>query len=123
MAERSVDVENIELRVDDRHEEGVNIDIEQSTDQVPVLEIGAGAALGNGYVPSGQISSGSEGQAVVESLEASEEYSPFCDDKRDPTKQYDEWIFVDVNKSTHELKENLLVMSSVYGQQECCVIL
>ena len=42
----------------------------------------------------------------------------------DLNKVCEEWIIVDVNKSTHEVKENLLLLSSVYGNDQiCCTVM
>lgn len=140
MAEK-FDVENIELKVDDENDEAVNVDIQQRTEEVLLED----DTTRNGVVPSaptGDRASPSAGeanedvvvisdehmehlaQAKLKELECSGEFSDLSEEHNaEGNKRYAEWVFVDVNKSTYEIRENLLVLSSVYGEQECCVIL
>ena len=109
-------IESIELNVDDNPDEDhVDIDITQVTEETQVT------------VDSDEELSKDEMVIITEqdledmtdsSKERSTEMSANVD------KVYEEWIYVDVNKSTFEVKENLVLLSSVYGNGlPCCSVM
>lgn len=115
-------IENIELKVDDNPvEDRVDIDIKQVTEETTPLKLESdsdefefGFGRDEAVVITEQDIEGMSESSKEQSTEVSANLS----------KVYEEWIFVDVNKSTHEVKENLLILSSVYGNdQVCCTVM
>lgn len=111
-------IESIELKVDDNpNEDHIDIAIEQVTEETQLInksdddeDLGRDEMV---VITDKDLAGMSES-----SKERSTEVSA------DINKVYEEWIFVDVNKSTFEVKENLLLLSSVYGNgQLCCSIM
>ena len=119
MADSGVDtqtIESIELNVEDNpNEDHIDIDITQVTEETQVVN-GSDEELSRDemVVITEQDLDGMSDSSKERSTEV----------PVDINKVYDEWIFVDVNKSTFEVKENLLLLSSVYGNgQPCCSIM
>jgi len=109
-------IESIELKVDDDpNEDHIDIKIEQVTEETEVVS-GSDEELARDemVVITDQDLIGMSDSSKERSTEVS----------TDINKVYEEWIYVDVNKSTFEVKENLLLLSSVYGNgQLCCSIM
>ena len=111
-------IESIELKVDDNpNEDHIDIGIEQLqvTEETGVIG-GNDEDLDRDeiVVVTDQDFAGMSESSKERSTEVS----------ADNVKTYEEWIFVDVNNSTFEIKENLLLLSSVYGNdQACCSIM
>ena len=109
-------IESIELNVDDNpNEDHIDIDITQVTEETHVVR-GSDEELSRDemVVITEQDLDGMSESSKERSTEMS----------ADINKVYEEWIFVDVNKSTFEVKENLLLLSSVYRNgQLCCSIM
>lgn len=115
-------IESIELKVDDNPvEDRIDIDIKQVTEETTPIkfesesdELEFGFGRDEAVVITEQDIEGMSESSKEQSTEVSV----------DLNKAYEEWIFVDVNKSTHEVKENLLILSSVYGNdQVCCTVM
>lgn len=120
MANSSVEtqtIESIEIKVDDDpNEDHVDIDIKQLTEETTQVINSSDDDVGRDemVVITAQDLAGMEDSSRERSTELSAERN----------KVYEEWIYVDVNKSTFEVKENLLLLSSVYGNgQLCCSIM
>lgn len=115
-------IESIELKVDDNPgEDHIDIDIKQVTEETTPIksdDVRDDEELGFGRDEVVVISE----QDLADMSESSKERS--IEVSVDLNKVYEEWIFVDVNKSTHEVKENLLLLSTVYGNdQVCCSVM
>lgn len=115
-------IEHIELKVDDNPvEDRIDIDIRQVTEETTPLKLESDSdelEFGFGRDEAVVITE----QDIEGMSESSKEQS--TEVSMDRNKVYEEWIFVDVNKSTHEVKENLLILSSVYGNdQVCCTVM
>ena len=115
-------IEHIELKVDDNPvEDRIDIDIKQVTEETTPIKLesdGDEFEFGFGRDEAVVITE----QDIEGMSESSKERS--TEVSTDLNKVYEEWIFVDVNKSTHEVKENLLILSSVYGNdQVCCTVM
>lgn len=115
-------IESIELKVDDNPaEDRIDIDIKQVTEETTPIKLESHSdefEFGFGRDEAVVITE----QDIVAMSESSKEQS--TEVSTDVNKVYEEWIFVDVNKSTHEVKENLLILSSVYGNdQVCCSVM
>lgn len=109
-------IESIELNVDDNPDEDhVDIDITQVTEETQVT------------VDSDEELSKDEMVIITEQdledmTDSSKERS--TEMSANVNKVYEEWIYVDVNKSTFEVKENLVLLSSVYGNGlPCCSVM
>lgn len=111
-------IESIELKVDDNPvEDHIDIDIKQVTEETTPIKADSDdeeGELGFGRDEAVFITD----QDVADISESSKERSTEL--SADANKVYEEWIFVDMNKSTHEVKENLLLLSSVYGNDQVC---
>lgn len=115
-------IEHIELKVDDNPvEDRIDIDIKQVTEETTPIKLESDSGefeFGFGRDEAVVITE----QDIEGMSESSKEQS--TEVSGDMNKVYEEWIFVDVNKSTHEVKENLLILSSVYGNdQVCCTVM
>lgn len=115
-------IESIELKVDDNPvEDHIDIDIKQVTEETTPIKLDSDRdelEFGFGKDEAVIITD----QDIAEMYESSKERS--TEVSQDLNKVYEEWIFVDVNKSTHEVKENLLLLSSVYrNDQICCKVM
>ena len=109
-------IENIELKVDDNpNEDHIDIGIEQVTEETQVIsENDEELDIDEMVVVTDQDFAGMSESSKERSTELS----------ADNAKAYEEWIYVDVNNSTFEIKENLLLLSSVYGNdQACCSVM
>ncbi|KAL9981118.1 hypothetical protein ACROYT_G009782 [Oculina patagonica] len=115
-------IESIELKVDDNPvEDHIDIDIKQVTEETtPIKQDNDRDDLEFGFGKDEAVII--TDQDIAEMYESSKERS--TEVSQDLNKVYEEWIFVDVNKSTHEVKENLLLLSSVYGNDQiCCAVM
>ena len=115
-------IESIELKVEDNPvEDHVDIDIKQVTEQTtPIKQDSDRDDLEFGFGKDEVVVI--TDQDIADMSESSKERS--TEVSVDLNKVYEEWIFVDVNKSTHEVKENLLLLSSVYGNDQiCCTVM
>ena len=115
-------IESIELKVDDNPvEDRIDIDIKQVTEETTPIKLESDSGefeFGFGRDEAVIITE----QDIEGMSESSKEQS--TEVSADLNKVYEEWIFVDVNKSTYEVKENLLILSSVYGNdQVCCTVM
>lgn len=115
-------IENIDLKVDDNPvEDHINIDIKQVTEETTPLKADSDdeeLEFGFGRDEPVFITDQDIADFRESSMERSTELSP------DANKAYEEWIYVDMNKSTHEVQEDLLLLSSVYGKdQVCCCVM
>lgn len=110
-------IENIELNVDDNpNEDHVDIDITQVTEETVQMTVDSDEELSKDEMVI--ITEQDLDDMTDSSKERSTELSA------DVNKVYEEWIYVDVNKSTFEVKENLLLLSSVYGNGlPCCSVM
>ena len=109
-------IESIEIKVDDNpNEDHIDIGIEQVTEETQVISENDGELdRDEMVVVTDQDFAGMSESSKERSTELS----------ADNAKAYEEWIYVDVNNSTFEIKENLLLLSSVYGNdQACCSIM
>lgn len=111
-------IESIEFKVDDNpDEEHISIDIEQVTEETHAVKSGSDEELKE------------EDELVVITAQDLAGMSDYVNERStdisvDHDKVYEEWIYVDVNKSTYEVKENLLLLSSVYGNgYPCCSVM
>lgn len=110
-------IENIELNVDDNpNEDHVDIDITQVTEETVQMTVDSDEELSKDEMVI--ITEQDLDDMTDSSKERSTELSA------DVNKVYEEWIYVDVNKSTFEVEENLLLLSSVYGNGlPCCSVM
>lgn len=110
-------IENIELNVDDNpNEDHVDIDITQVTEETVQMTVDSDEELSKDEMV--MITEQDLDDMTDSSKERSTELSA------DVNKVYEEWIYVDVNKSTFEVEENLLLLSSVYGNGlPCCSVM
>lgn len=110
-------IESIEFKVDENtDEEHLAIDIKQETVEIQAMS-------SNNEEPEGK-----DELVVI----TSDDLAGMSDQIKqrltefsiDHDKVYEEWIYVDVNKSTYEVKENVLLLSSVYGTNyPCCSVM
>lgn len=110
-------IESIELNVGDNpNEDHVDIDITQVTEETVQMTVDSDEELSKDEMVI--ITEQDLDDMTDSSKERSTELSA------DVNKVYEEWIYVDVNKSTFEVKENLLLLSSVYGNGlPCCSVM
>lgn len=120
--EETQTIESIELKVEDNPgEEHIDIDIKQVTEETtPIKQDRDRDDFEWGFGKDEMIVI--TDRDIADISESSKEQS--TEVPMDLNKAYEEWIYVDVNKSTFEVKENLLLLSSVYGNgQLCCSVM
>ena len=117
-------IESIELKVEEHPtEDRVDVDITQVTEEAPASVSQPATPMETVDIDLG---TGRDEVIIITEndipvLSASREHPAELPSEN---KTYDEWIFVDVNKSTHEVRENLVLLSSVYGgDQACCMLM
>ena len=115
-------IENVDLKVDDNPDEDhIDIEIKQVTEETTPLKADSNdeeLEFGFGRDEPVFITDQDVADYSESSMERSTELSA------DAKKACEEWIYVDMNKTTHEVNENLLLLSSVYGKdQVCCCVM
>ncbi|XP_074636155.1 uncharacterized protein LOC141894399 [Acropora palmata] len=110
-------IESIEFKVDENtDEEHLAIDIKQETVEIQAMS-------SNNEEPEGKdelvVITSDDLAGMSDQIE-----QRLTEFSIDHDKVYEEWIYVDVDKSTYEVKENVLLLSSVYGNNyPCCSVM